>query len=68
MVTLKMEKECGCFKRSSFQSEQTFDTTAVALKEAKIMCKDMNTKFCHKHKFRFEQNENEIIIKMEIDK
>ncbi|MCK5295065.1 MAG: hypothetical protein KAJ49_10450 [Arcobacteraceae bacterium] len=68
MITLKMEKECGCFKKSSFNAEQTFTTKGEALQSAKGMCEDMNETFCQKHKFNFEQNENEIIIKMERNK
>ena len=63
-----MEKQCGCFKRSSFEASQTFDTKEEALEEANEMCRVMNIKFCHKHKFRYEENENQIIIKMEIAK
>ena len=65
MITLKMEKQCGCFKKSSFDAEQTFSTKEEALQEAKAMCEDMNETFCQKHSFSFVENGNEIIIKME---
>ena len=68
MITLKMEKQCGCFKKSSYEAEKTFDTKEEAIEEAKNMCEDMNESFCQKHKFKFEENEDEIIIKMGIDK
>ena len=68
MIELLMEKQCGCFKRSDFQASQTFETKEEALQEADEMCKTMNIKFCHKHKFSYEENENQIIIKMEIAK
>jgi len=64
MTTLRMEKQCGCFKKSSFSAEQTFNTKEEALEEAKNMCEDMNETFCQKHSFSFEENENEILIKM----
>jgi len=65
MTTLRMEKQCGCFKKSSFEAEQTFDTKEAALEEARNMCEDMNNTFCEKHSFSFVENENEILIKME---
>lgn len=63
-----MEKQCGCFKRSNFEASQSFETKEEALETANEMCRVMNIKFCHKHKFRYEENENQIIIKMEIAK
>jgi len=68
MVSLIMEKECGCFKKSSYESKQTFSTNKEALEVAQNMCADMNQNFCQKHKFTIQNNDNEIIIKMEINK
>ena len=68
MIELLMDKQCACFKRSDFEASQTFETKEEALTQATEMCRVMNIKFCHKHKFRYEENENQIIIKMEINK
>jgi len=65
VITLKMEKQCGCFKKSSYNAEQTFNTKEEALETAKNMCEDMNETFCQKHSFKFEETNTEIIIKME---
>jgi len=67
MITLKMEKQCGCFKKSDFLAEQTFETKEEALKEALAMCEDMNETFCQKHNFSVEENGEEIVIKMEVN-
>lgn len=63
-----MEKQCGCFKRSDFKPSERFDTREEALAAADARCKTMNIKFCHKHKFTYEENENKIIIKMKVAK
>lgn len=67
MVTLKMEKQCGCFKRSDFKEEQTFETKEEALKEAEAMCEDMNETFCQKHNFTVVENGDEIMIKVDMN-
>jgi hypothetical protein len=67
MITVKMEKQCGCFKKSDFQAEQTFETKEEALKEALAMCEDMNETFCQKHNFKVEENGDEMIIKVEMN-
>jgi len=63
-----MAKQCGCFKRSDFKPSETFETKEEALEAADERCRIMNIKFCHKHKFSYEENENQIIIKMEVAK
>ena len=68
MVSLIMQKECGCFKKSSYESKQIFQTNTEAFEVAQSMCEDMNKNFCQKHKFTIQNNNNEIIIKMEINK
>ncbi len=67
MITVKMEKQCGCFKKSDFQAEQTFTTKEEALKEALAMCEDMNETFCQKHNFTVEDNGDELLIKVEMN-
>ena len=68
MVSLIMQKECGCFKKSSYKAKQIFQTNEDALKVAQTMCEDMNKNFCQKHKFTVQNNNNEIIIKVDINK
>jgi len=67
MITLKMEKQCGCFKKSDFKEEQTFATKEEALKEALAMCEDMNETFCQKHNFTVVENGDEMMIKVDMN-
>jgi hypothetical protein len=68
LVNLLIEKQCGCFKKSSYNPIQKFHSIDKAIQEAKSMCADMNKNFCLKHKFYYEQNQDNITIKMEINK
>jgi hypothetical protein len=67
MITLKMEKQCGCFKKSDFKEEQTFASKEEALKEALAMCEDMNETFCQKHNFTVVENDDEMMIKVDMN-
>lgn len=64
MFILKIEKECGCFKKSNLKSIQEFSSHKDVLKEANSMCKEMNETFCQKHIFSMEENGNELMIKV----
>jgi len=63
-----IEKQCGCVKKSSYEPINRFKTKDEAIKEAEEMCENMNKNFCLKHKFSYEEEQNNIIIKMEINK
>ena len=67
MITLKMEKQCGCFKKSDFKEEQTFASKEEALKDALAMCEDMNETFCQKHNFTVVENGDELMIKVDMN-
>lgn len=67
MTTVKVERQCGCFKNSDFEPEMQFETVDEALNKAQEMCIIMNEDFCHKHKFRTEYVDGEVIIKMEMN-
>jgi hypothetical protein len=65
MITVKMEKECGCFKRSDNESMKTFENRDDALIYAQKLCADMNETFCKKHGFSvIESAENEMTIQV----
>lgn len=65
MIAVKMEKECGCFKRSDFESVKIFDTKDDALIYAQEMCTQMNETFCKKHRFSvYETAEDEMTIQL----
>ncbi len=65
MYTVKVEHECGCFKRSEYQSEKTFDSQKDAYNYTNILAEFMNEDFCSAHLF-FPQrvSDNEFMIKV----
>ena len=67
MTTVKVERQCGCFKNSDFEAETKFETGDEALQKAQEMCIIMNEDFCHKHKFKTEYVDGEVLIKMEMN-
>lgn len=63
MITVKMEKECGCFRRSEYDSAKTFVNKDEALLYAQEICADMNETFCKKHCFSVtETGESEMTV------
>ena len=65
MFTINVAKECGCFKKSNFDNNMSFDNKDDALMEAKLMESQMNQKFCQKHMFYTEEIGNTFTIHME---
>jgi len=67
MFNVKMEKECGCFKRSGMESLKTFDNKDDAMIEATQWAEEMNETFCQKHNFSIIEEGNDLIIKVEMN-
>lgn len=67
MFTVKMEKECGCFKRSGMESTKTFGNKDDAMIEAKAWAEEMNETFCQKHNFTIAEEGNDLVIKVEMN-
>ena len=67
MITVEMEKQCGCFKKSDYSAVQTFANKDEALLAASEMCIDMNENFCQKHNFQVTENGDKLIIKMQMN-
>ena len=67
MAAVIVEKACGCFRNSDFEQETQFDTIDEALEKANEMCIIMNEDFCHKHKFKTEYVDGNVMIKMEMN-
>jgi len=67
MFTVKIEKECGCFKRSGMESTKTFHSKDDALIEAKEWAAEMNDTFCKKHNFAVVEEGDSFIIKVEMN-
>ena len=64
MFTVKMEKECGCFKRSDYEGVQTFASKDDALIEATEMANEMNETFCKKHTFTVLEEGETFLIQL----
>ena len=62
MSIISLDKECGCFKRSDFENNQSFASKDDALMEAQKMVNHMNEKFCGKHAFTLSENGDDFSI------
>jgi len=62
MYTVSLEKECTCFKRSKFKSEQVFETEEQAFEVATSMAKEMTRDFCKNHAFSVIKEDNDFLI------
>ena len=65
MFTINVEKECGCFKKSAYDNNMTFDNKDDALMQARLMESHMNQKFCQKHMFYTEETGDTFTIHVE---
>jgi len=66
MVTVKLEKECACFKDArNIESTKTFEDKDAAMLYAKGLCRTINEAFCGKHFFRpADTADDEVMIKL----
>lgn len=62
MYTVKMEHECACFKRSEYQSEQTFNTQKDAYDYTNVVTEFMNEDFCTKHLFVGQRTQDDNFV------
>ncbi len=60
--TVRIEHECGCFKKSGFENNLQYEDKNDAHMKAKILECRMNQEFCHTHYFEAEDRGNEIVI------
>ena len=65
MFTVNVEKECGCFKRSDFTNNMSFENKDDALSQALNMTKEMNQNFCQKHEFALAEMGNTFSISVQ---
>ncbi len=64
MFSVKVEKECGCFRRSDLENNINFESKDEALSTALSMTNQMNDEFCGKHDFKVAEEGNDLIIFM----
>lgn len=66
MFTINVDKECGCFRRSPYDNNMSFESKDEALIQAQTMVNHMNTKFCQKHEFALSEDGNNFSIAMDM--
>lgn len=64
MFKIILDKECGCFRRSSFKNNIEFSSKDEAFEKSLEMVKIMNEDFCDKHVFTLHENGDIFLIKM----
>lgn len=63
MYTIEVEKECGCFKKSEYDKEKSFENKDEAILYTESLVDLMNEEFCGKHNFMpVTVNENHVKI------
>lgn len=59
MYIIKVDKECGCFKKSAYENNMSFSSKDDALMQANLMQTYMNSKFCRKHHFELIEEDDD---------
>ena len=59
MYTVVMEHECGCFKKSDFTNNKSFQTRQEAHQYATLAAEIMSEDFCGKHNFYAQRAEGD---------
>ncbi len=67
MFNVKVEKECGCFKKANLSPVKSFESKDDALTEANEWSSEMNETFCCKHNFSVVEDGNDFLIKVEMN-
>jgi len=62
MYTVQMEHQCGCFKRSEFESEKSFEKQQDAYNYANIASELMSEEFCGKHLFFAQKTDDNAFV------
>ena len=65
MYSVTVEKECGCFRRSEYKKEKSFDNKENAFIYSKALEELMNEEFCNKHLFFTKAlNDKQFVIRV----
>jgi len=64
MFKIEVEKECGCFKKSSLENGIEVESKDEALLKSLEMRDIMNNDFCGKHSFKVQEADNKFVIAM----
>jgi hypothetical protein len=66
MSVINIDRECGCFNRSSLENNTKFESKDDAMMKAQEMVSHMNEKFCGKHGFTLSENGTDFSITMNV--
>lgn len=64
MYKVIVERECGCFKKSTLENNVEMDSKDEALMKSLEMKDKMNSNFCSKHKFEVQESDDTFMIVM----
>jgi len=64
MFKIEVEKECGCFKKSSLKNGIELESKDEALLKSLEMRDIMNDEFCGKHSFKVQEVGEKFVIAM----
>jgi len=64
MFKIEVEKECGCFKKSSLKNGIELESKDEALLKSLEMRDIMNDEFCGKHSFKVQEVDEKFVIAM----
>jgi hypothetical protein len=64
MFKVVVDKECGCFRRSTLRNDREFQDKDKALEESLEMVDVMNNEFCGKHEFAMSHDDKTFTISM----
>ena len=67
MYTIRVDKECGCFKKSAYENNMSFESKEDALMQANLMQSYMNSKFCGKHNFELCEDDAGFLFAVSIN-
>jgi hypothetical protein len=67
MYKVQVEHECGCFKKSEYNNNKSFENQQDAYQYAKILEELMNEEFCKKHLFFVQKAEDELFMVRVVD-
>lgn len=64
MHRISVERECGCFRKSSLENNIVLQSKDEALLKALEMTNTMNDDFCGKHEFQVIENAENFLISL----
>lgn len=65
MFRVQVERECGCFRKSEYEKEKSFESRDDAIMYSNALAELMNEEFCKKHHFfAREVDRGEFMVKM----